>query len=66
MEWFIDGETGLPAEAAEKVKKKLREYEAEKDRLTAENQMLKNRIQELEATIANIIEKVARIEQKIK
>ena len=63
---FIDGETGLPDYVAQKLKKKLREYEAEKERLIVENQMLKNRIQELEATIANIIEKVARIEQKIK
>ena len=25
MEWFIDGETGLPAESAKKVKKHLEE-----------------------------------------
>ena len=52
---FIDGETGLPDYMAQKLKK-----------IMAENQMLKNRIQELETIIANMAEKVTRIEEKIK
>jgi regulator of replication initiation timing len=58
VEWFIDGETGLPAEAAEKVKRRFQEYEAEIQQLKQENQALKDennvlkaRISELEAVV---------------
>jgi cell division septum initiation protein DivIVA len=51
MEWFIDGETGLPAEAAEKVKRRFQEYEAEIQRLKDENSVLRARVSELEAVV---------------
>jgi hypothetical protein len=51
VEWFIDGETGLPAEAAEKVKRRFQEYEAEIQRLKDENSVLRARVSELEAVV---------------
>jgi hypothetical protein len=51
VEWFIDGETGLPAEAAEKVKRRFQEYEAEIQRLKDENNVLRERISEFESVI---------------
>jgi hypothetical protein len=51
VEWFIDGETGLPAEAAEKVKRRFQEYEAEIQRLKDENTVLKARVSELESVV---------------
>ena len=51
MEWFIDGETGLPAEAAEKVKRRFQEYEAEIQRLKDENSALRARVSELELVV---------------
>jgi hypothetical protein len=51
VEWFIDGETGLPAEAAEKVKRRFQEYEAEIQRLKDENTMLRARVSELESVV---------------
>ena len=51
MEWFIDGETGLPAEAAEKVKRRFQEYEAEIQRLKDENNTLRARVSELESVV---------------
>jgi cell division septum initiation protein DivIVA len=51
VEWFIDGETGLPAEAAEKVKRKFQEYEAEIQRLKDENSVLKARVSEFESVV---------------
>jgi hypothetical protein len=51
MDWFIDGETGLPAEAAEKVKRRFQEYEAEIQRLKDENSVLRARVSELEAVV---------------
>jgi hypothetical protein len=47
----IDNETGLPAEAAEKVKRRFQEYEAEIQRLKDENNVLRERISEFESII---------------
>jgi cell division septum initiation protein DivIVA len=51
MDWFIDGETGLPAEAAEKVKRRFQEYEAEIQRLKDENSVLRARVSEFESVV---------------
>ncbi len=45
---YIDGETGLPVETAERVKARLRAYEEEIQRLRIENQGLRTRIASLE------------------
>jgi len=47
----IDNETGLPAEAAEKVKRRFQEYEAEIQRLKDENSALRARVSELESVV---------------
>jgi hypothetical protein len=51
MPTVIDNETGLPAEAAEKVKRRFQEYEAEIQRLNDENNVLRARVSELEAVV---------------
>jgi len=51
MPTVIDNETGLPAEAAEKVKRRFQEYEAEIQRLKDENSVLKARVLEFEAVV---------------
>jgi len=48
MTW-VDGETGLPLEAAEKIKQKIRMLEDENARLREENEKLRITIQELRA-----------------
>jgi hypothetical protein len=47
----IDNETGLPLEAAEKVKRRFQEYEAEIQRLKDENIVLRARVSELESVV---------------
>jgi hypothetical protein len=51
MPTVIDNETGLPLEAAEKVKRRFQEYEAEIQRLKDENNVLRARVSELEAVV---------------
>jgi hypothetical protein len=51
MPTVIDNETGLPFEVAEKVKRRFQEYEAEIQRLTDENNVLRARVSELEAVV---------------
>jgi len=45
---YVDLETGLPAEAAERVKARLRMLEEENARLRQENEELKQRVSSLE------------------
>jgi hypothetical protein len=51
MPTVIDNETGLPLEAAEKVKRRFQEYEAEIQRLKDENNVLRAHVSELEAVV---------------
>jgi hypothetical protein len=51
MPTVIDNETGLPLEAAEKVKRRFQEYEAEIQRLKDENNVLRARVSELEVVV---------------
>jgi hypothetical protein len=51
MPTVIDNETSLPLEAAEKVKRRFQEYEAEIQRLKDENNVLRARVSELEAVV---------------
>jgi hypothetical protein len=48
MAW-IDGQTGLPIEIAERIKQRLRALEDENARLRMENEELKRRVGEIEA-----------------
>ena len=47
MPW-IDGETGLPVEAAEKIKEKFKALEEENLKLKQENEQLRQRVSDLE------------------
>jgi hypothetical protein len=49
MPQIIDGETGLPVEVAERIKQRLKALEDENMRLREENEILKRRIDEIEA-----------------
>jgi hypothetical protein len=51
MPTVIDNETSLPLEAAEKVKRRFQEYEAEIQRLKDENNVLRARVSELAAVV---------------
>jgi len=48
MPW-IDGETGLRMEVAEKIKKKFRDLEDENVKLKQENEKLKQKVSDLES-----------------
>jgi len=55
---WIDGETGLPVEVAQKIKERFRTLEEENSELRKENDQLKQRISELEEENQKLKEQV--------
>ena len=65
MSW-VDGETGLPLEAAEKIKQKIRMLEEENARLREENMRLRDRITLLEIMLDEVNRRNMQLDEKIR
>lgn len=65
MSW-IDGKTGLPSEAAEKIKTIVRKLEEENETLRKENEVLEKKVQQLEEEKQFLAQKVSEMENVVK
>jgi len=61
MPW-IDGETGLPMEAAEKIKRRFKALEDENLKLKRENEQLKQRVSDLESENQSLRDQVSSLQ----
>lgn len=61
---WIDGETGLPVEVAQKIKERFRTLEEENSELRNENDQLKQRISELEEENQKLKEQVSSLQEE--
>ena len=63
---ILDYETGLPLEAAEKIKQKIRMLEEENARLREENMRLRDRITLLEIMLDEVNQRNMQLDEKIR